>query len=173
MLRIAVRWKSCGIRLGQPAAQSTLCHSSGKTSDATALVTNACRTVLQYLDAKPSRKVLDAPTSSPGVGFHAAPTVICTQGLDSGANSKVHTALGMSSCRKPAINPILETSRDCPVNGTVGKRVELLTVKALLRESAPGGLNAVEHHSCSDPTCDVVYSDSGGTAYVRREVRRP
>ncbi|PYR46309.1 MAG: hypothetical protein DMF89_22505 [Acidobacteria bacterium] len=44
----------------------------------------------------------------------------------------------MSSCRKPAINPILETSRDCPVNGTVGKRVELLTVKALLRESALG-----------------------------------
>ena len=59
----------------------------------------------------------------------------------------------------------------CPVSGTRGKRLELLTVKALLRESALVRVSVTEHHFCPDAKCDVVYFDAAGSTYRRDDVR--
>jgi hypothetical protein len=61
----------------------------------------------------------------------------------------------------------------CPTSQTVGKSVELLTVKGLLRESALGRLAVVQHHFCSDPACDVVYFDTEGAIYQQADLRVP
>ncbi len=59
------------------------------------------------------------------------------------------------------------------MSGTAGKRVERLTVKSLLRESALSRLTPLEHHFCPDPACDVVYFDRAGATYRRAELRIP
>ena len=57
---------------------------------------------------------------------------------------------------------------ECPVSGTIGKAVELLTVRALLTESALRRVTDSLHRFCPDPACDVVYFiDSGETASYR------
>jgi hypothetical protein len=75
----------------------------------------------------------------------------------------------MSSCCGTA--PNVANCSACPVSGTAGKRVELLTVKFLLRESALARLRAGDHHFCPEPACDVVYFDTAGTTYLRRDLR--
>jgi hypothetical protein len=74
-------------------------------------------------------------------------------------------------CTAPALQ-IAEVER-CPVSGTTGKPVELLTVKALLTEPALQRVNNVAHRFCPEPSCDVVYFDAEGASYVKREVRVP
>lgn len=61
----------------------------------------------------------------------------------------------------------------CPASGTVGKPVELLTVKALLTEAALGRLTSSQHGFCAEPACDIVYFTVDGTAYSKTELRVP
>ena len=75
----------------------------------------------------------------------------------------------MPSCCGTA--PNVANYSACPISGTAGKRVELLTVKGLLRESALARLSAGDHHFCPEPACDVVYFDNAGTTYLRRDLR--
>jgi ribosomal protein S28E/S33 len=75
----------------------------------------------------------------------------------------------MSSCCGAA--PNVASCSACPVSGTAGKRVELLTVKGLLRESALVRLHPGDHHFCPEPACDVVYFDNAGRTYLRRDLR--
>ena len=74
-------------------------------------------------------------------------------------------------CRVPA--PQVADVERCPVSRTIGKPVELLTVKALLIETALARLNKVAHRFCPDPSCDVVYFDAERATYGRRELRVP
>ena len=52
-----------------------------------------------------------------------------------------------------------ETAGICPVSGTVGQRVGLITVKALLTGTALRRLNGRAYRFCAEPDCDVVYFD--------------
>jgi len=59
----------------------------------------------------------------------------------------------------------------CPVSATKAKPVELLTVKALLTDTALRRVNNVVHWFCSDPSCEVVYFDANGASYVKSDIR--
>lgn len=61
----------------------------------------------------------------------------------------------------------------CPVSRTKGTPVELLTVKALLTETALRRLNNVAHRFCPDPSCGVVYFDAEGATYGKDDLRVP
>lgn len=74
-------------------------------------------------------------------------------------------------CRAPAQQ--IADAELCPVSRTKGKPVELLTVKALLTETALRRLNNVAHRFCPDPSCDVVYFDAERASYGKSELRVP
>jgi hypothetical protein len=59
------------------------------------------------------------------------------------------------------------------VNGTIGMAVELLTVRALLTESALRRASRSLHRFCPDPACDVVYFTEHGETYSTADVRVP
>jgi hypothetical protein len=62
---------------------------------------------------------------------------------------------------------------ECPVNGTIGMAVGLLTVRALLTESALRRASGSLHRFCPDPACDVVYFTENGETYSTADVRVP
>lgn len=62
---------------------------------------------------------------------------------------------------------------ECPVSGTAGKAVELLTVKALLTEAALRRVTDSQYRFCSAPTCDAVYFTDTGETYSTADVRVP
>ena len=55
----------------------------------------------------------------------------------------------------------------CPVSGTRSKRVDLLTVRSLVRH-LPLGMPATAYYFCESPECDVVYFPSNTHAPVFR-----
>ncbi|MEO8349271.1 MAG: (2Fe-2S)-binding protein [Acidobacteriota bacterium] len=56
--------------------------------------------------------------------------------------------------------PIDETDlKRCPVSGTIGGSVDLVTLKALLTGVALRRLNGRAYRFCPDPCCDLVYFD--------------
>jgi hypothetical protein len=77
----------------------------------------------------------------------------------------------MVDCCCPAPVDTEETRSVCPGSGTAGAPVELLTVKALLTETALTRLHPIEHRFCPDPTCDVVYFNALGDCYRRDDLR--
>ncbi len=56
---------------------------------------------------------------------------------------------------------------DCPVSGTRSKRVDLLTVKSLVR-TLPLGMQSTQFYFCESPACDVVYFPLNPAAPVFR-----
>jgi hypothetical protein len=77
----------------------------------------------------------------------------------------------MSSCCDPPTAKAVGVL--CPVSRTVGKAVDLQTVKALLREVILRRLHTVPHHFCGDAQCDVVYFDADGRVYRQDDLRVP
>ena len=59
----------------------------------------------------------------------------------------------------------------CPRTGTIAPTVDLLTVKALLIETALRRLRPGPHRFCPEPTCDVVYFDEVGNVFTKIDVR--
>ena len=60
----------------------------------------------------------------------------------------------------------------CPVSRTVGSRLGLVTVKALLTGGALRRLEGGSYRFCPEPDCDVVYFDSAsGSSFRRRDLR--
>lgn len=57
----------------------------------------------------------------------------------------------------------------CPGCGGVGRGVDRVTVKALLRPQGLARLSAPEHRFCAAPDCPVVYFGSGET-FSREEI---
>ena len=77
----------------------------------------------------------------------------------------------MSSCCGSSDR--VQPTRLCPVSATLGTRVELQTVQALLREHPLRRMSTLGHHFCPDPTCAVVYFDEAGAVYVKEDMRVP
>lgn len=59
----------------------------------------------------------------------------------------------------------------CPVSRTTGQAVGLLTVKALLTETALQRVRRASYSFCPDTTCDVVYFDDHGDVFTRSDLR--
>lgn len=78
----------------------------------------------------------------------------------------------MSNCCSTS-TPVGPGAESCPVSGTRGKQVDLVTVKALLTEAALARLQHASHYFCPDAICDIVYFDAGGRTYSTSEVRVP
>ena len=61
----------------------------------------------------------------------------------------------------------------CSACRTKGQTVDLLTVKALLTESALRRLRPGPHRFCPDAACDVTYFDETGNVFTKTDVRVP
>ena len=61
----------------------------------------------------------------------------------------------------------------CPQSATKGFAVDLLTVKALLGESALRAVREGPYRFCADPTCAVVYFDDNGHVFNAGDLRVP
>jgi hypothetical protein len=61
----------------------------------------------------------------------------------------------------------------CPVSGSHGAAVDVLTVKALLTESALRRLLPGEYRFCPDASCEVVYFSADGDRFTTADVRVP
>ena len=59
----------------------------------------------------------------------------------------------------------------CPVNGTRSKRVDMLTVKSLVRQ-LPLGMPKTQYYFCGAPGCEVVYFpfDAAAPAFRRQDL---
>ena len=56
----------------------------------------------------------------------------------------------------------------CPVSGTIGRNVDLITVKALLNRSGLRRLDGEAYRFCDAPDCDVVYFDNRAGSVFRK-----
>ena len=78
----------------------------------------------------------------------------------------------MSSCCCPPKTDETAATR-CPVSGSQGAAVDVLTVKALLTESALQRLLPGAYRFCPDARCDVVYFSGDGQRFTTADVRVP
>ena len=92
--------------------------------------------------------------------------------LDSGVRSRVD-AYGMSSCCGSPDPVLAAVAARCPQSGTKGRAVDLLTVKALLCESALMAIRDGLYRFCAAPTCAVVYFDDEGHVFNTTDLRVP
>jgi hypothetical protein len=84
----------------------------------------------------------------------------------------LHVELLMTSCCYP--DAVQETiSSRCPVSGSQGIAVDLVTVKALLTDRALARLAPGDYRFCPDPSCEVVYFSAGGAPFMTADVRVP
>jgi hypothetical protein len=59
----------------------------------------------------------------------------------------------------------------CPVSGTAGTSVDLVTVKALLSAAALRRLDGKAYRFCPEPSCDLVYFDRPtGSVFVKQDI---
>lgn len=79
----------------------------------------------------------------------------------------------MSSCCAPAQAVFPASTPRCPRTGAEGRRVELLTVKALLSAAALRSVRQGPYRFCADPACAVVYFDESGQVFETTDVRVP
>lgn len=77
-----------------------------------------------------------------------------------------------SCCGSPDRVPAAVMAR-CPQSGAKGVAVDLLTVKALLCESALRAVDEGPYRFCADPTCAVVYFDDEGHVFNTADLRVP
>ncbi len=68
----------------------------------------------------------------------------------------------------PAPEPGGDAAR-CPVSGSLGPRVELVTLKALLRGVALRRLEGKDYRFCPDPGCELVYFDRTADSSFRKD----
>ena len=59
----------------------------------------------------------------------------------------------------------------CPVTATLGTRVRLQTVKAMLKDVSLQRLAPTTYYFCAEPTCDVVYFSQQGECYSKDDLR--
>lgn len=74
-------------------------------------------------------------------------------------------------CETPQTKPEDSIGKTCPECDADGKRVDTLTVKALLKENALARLRPIAHRFCAAPACDVVYFDASGQTFSTRDIR--
>ena len=59
----------------------------------------------------------------------------------------------------------------CPITGTTGTRVQLQTVKALLKDESQRRLVQTTFYFCPEPDCSVVYFSERGDCYSIEDLR--
>jgi hypothetical protein len=59
----------------------------------------------------------------------------------------------------------------CPVTATIGTRVQLQTVKAMLKDGGLRRLALTTYYFCPEPACDVVYFSRQGECYSKDDLR--
>lgn len=69
----------------------------------------------------------------------------------------------MGSCCGSPDSVLAAATPRCPRSGTKDLAVDLVTVNALLRESARTAVREGPYRFCTDPACAVVYFDIEGT----------
>lgn len=71
--------------------------------------------------------------------------------------------------------PLPTTKSHCPISGTLGKPVKLITLKSLLLEPAKARLDRnQDHFFCPAPSCSIVYySGTGGEVYSAADLSVP
>jgi hypothetical protein len=57
----------------------------------------------------------------------------------------------------------------CPESGTIGSKVTLITLKALLRPDALRRLEGRDYRFCPEPDCEVVYFDHASASRFRKD----
>ena len=77
----------------------------------------------------------------------------------------------MSDCCS-VTGPVLEPAERCPECGLVGRRIERITLKTLLRPQALARVSAREHRFCASASCRVVYFGLG-EVFRREDVLVP
>src|SRR5215216_2575798 len=70
-------------------------------------------------------------------------------------------------------NDALDATNRCPVSGSQGSAIGVITVKALLAEHALRRFLPGEYRFCPDPACDVVYFSADGQRFITADVRVP
>ena len=80
---------------------------------------------------------------------------------------------GMSSCCGSPDRMLAAVTSRCPQSGAKGVAVDLLTVKALLCESALRAVGDGPYRFCADSTCAVVYFDNEGHVFNTADLRVP
>jgi hypothetical protein len=91
--------------------------------------------------------------------------------LDSEVGFTVET-VGMSECCCPPRSDDPSEARACPRSGSIGLAVDLVTVKALLTESALARVTGSPHRFCPAPDCEIVYF-TAGDSFTVNELRVP
>lgn len=79
----------------------------------------------------------------------------------------------MSSCCGSPDPLLAAVAPRCPQSGTKGLAVDLLTVKALLCESALRSVGEGPYRFCADTSCAVVYFDDQGQVFNAADLRVP
>lgn len=77
------------------------------------------------------------------------------------------------SCCSSSPTPEARSADRCPLSGTKGRKVPVVTLKSLLRPDSLVQLAPdVQYYFCSDSGCEVVYFSTNGT-YYRHELKVP
>ncbi len=74
-----------------------------------------------------------------------------------------------STCKGGCSHPIPGSDVTiCPESKSMGRGIELVTVKALLKASSLRRLDGANYYFCPAPDCDVVYFDSTASSCFRK-----
>jgi len=90
----------------------------------------------------------------------------CRENPQHSGSTTVAEACSDEACSVPAAEA---DASHCPVSGTKGQRVDLITVKALLNASALRRLDGRSYRFCPAPECPVVYFDTAAGSIFRKE----
>ena len=72
------------------------------------------------------------------------------------------------SCNEACSSVTPDSNALCPTSHTIGHKVDLITVKALLKGSALRLLEGKDYLFCPDAKCDVVYFDRTASSVFRK-----
>jgi len=90
----------------------------------------------------------------------------CRENPQHSGSTTVAEACSDEACSVPAAEA---DASHCPVSGTTGQKVDLITVKALLNASALRRLDGRSYRFCPAPECPVVYFDTAAGSIFRKE----
>lgn len=90
---------------------------------------------------------------------------ICREAPPGETASAVAEACSEESCAVPAAE---SDSDSCPISGTIGLNVDLITVKALLNGGGLSRLEGEAYRFCPASDCDAVYFDNRARSVFRK-----
>lgn len=71
----------------------------------------------------------------------------------------------------PVLNNVLSKRIGCPICGEFGKRVELFTVRSLVKEDFIAAIREEDYFFCADPDCEVVYYSFSKDAIRKYQIK--